>query len=150
MITRDFYMSVLLGTLEENGYEVRTENKYVFAEAKTSNLSDLLICLTARCLSNVTKKETTMISFSDDAVDKLLEKANTLAGDYTPALAFGIGKYTLLDSEIIVAPLKCWDEGKDSRAFFKKKQKWFYDFCRMENEEKNGSLIRSFWTCHNL
>lgn len=138
--TKNYFKELTIAVLDEKGYDVDDSSGYIVATHSDPDVEDLLIFPTSRCLSDKKAKESTMVKASEKAVDKLIQKANELPGNFFPALSFAVGHYSLLSSEIIIADIAKW-ASNDSEAFFKNNGYFYFDSKYLDSSDSNSLIL---------
>lgn len=151
-ITKKFFEVLTEVSLETKGYETEMDSEgYVRAYANDNEIPNLLIYPVGRCLSNISGKETTMISANERAVKKLEKRASEIAGDFIPCIAFGVGKYGYTDSEVCVVPTFVWNnQSKRGSVFSFSKEKYYYNYDKIEDKIPEGAILRRNWVSEDF
>lgn len=109
--TIDLFRALVIAALEEKGYDVVSDDTgYIHACPEEEGKPELLLAVISRCLSNGERRESPQVLASRTLVEKLNTKADSMAGDVMPCVAFGVARYTYFDSEVCVVPVSVWDE----------------------------------------
>ena len=97
--TIDLFRALVIAALEEKGYDVVSDDTgYIHACPEEEGKPELLLAVISRCLSNGERRESPQVLASRTLVEKLKTKADSMAGDVMPCVAFG------------VVPVSVWDE----------------------------------------
>ena len=102
--TVNFVKETTLLALDSDGWDTHLENGYVFA-SKDGEANDLIICCTARCLSQGQFTETKLVNATFGKINKMVDYLKTIDDDCIPCIAFGIIKYSIDDFEIAIIPV---------------------------------------------
>lgn len=148
-LTRELYSVLISASLNEKGYETEIDKDgYIRAYSLESNL---LIYPSARRLSNKSYVESVMICAESTPIEKLLKRADELAGEYIPCIGFGIGKHSYLDSEICIAPVAIWRTQAESHpVFYISKGKYYFHYARATNKKPEGAILRTIWKAKSI
>ena len=151
-LTMNLGLSLIAASLEEVGYDlIDLIDGYIYAQESDGNLPSIVVLPISRKLSlKVTNgkevKETFQVLASHEAVKKIMKRAESEAGGFTPCIGFSISKYTYSDTETIVIPIAAWDDASNHSVTIKSKGFWY-------NYSQNSDLpciCRFFWNCNNV
>ena len=92
-ITIDLFRALVIAALEEKGYDVISDDTgYIHACPEEEGKPELLLAVISRCLSNGERRESPQVLASRTLVEKLKTKADSMAGDVMPCVAFGVAR----------------------------------------------------------
>lgn len=146
--TINFIKETTLLTLNDDGWETHFENGYVFA-SKNGEQKNLIICCTARCLSQGEFTETKMINASFGKVNKMLNYLNSIDDDCIPCIAFGIIKYSIDDFELAIIPVEAIKDlaQKGSVYSITESGGFYYNYSKLkDNELPPRAILRKQWS----
>lgn len=146
-LTIGFGLYLLMTSLEEFGYDmIETDDGYIWASDSSGKLSSIIALPLSRKLSNRKSPETFQVLASNDAVEKLIEKAQNVAGDFVPCIGFCISKYRYFDTECIVIPVTSW-HGNQHPSLTIKTKGLYYNFSKF-NSSLN-CIVQTLWKGEN-
>ena len=146
--TINFMKETTLLALERDGWDAHFENGYVFA-SKDGEPNDLLICCTARCLSQGQFTETKMINATLGKVNKMLEYLHTIDADCIPCIAFGIIKYSIDDFEVTITPVEAIKDLAQKGSVYSMTEGggYYYNYSKLaDNEFPPRAILRKQWS----
>lgn len=146
--TTNFIKELTILSLASKGWDTHFENGYVFA-SKDGEPKDLIVCCSARCLSQGKFTETKLINATFGKVDKMLDYLNTIDDDCIPCIAFGIIKYSIDDFELAIIPVKAIKDfaKKGSVYSITESGGYYYNYSKLEdNELPRDAILRQQWS----
>lgn len=145
--TMDFVKELTLLALESNGWNAHFENGYVLA-SKDGEKQDLIICCTARCLSQGNFIESKMVNATFGKIRKMQNYLNTIEDDCIPCIAFGIIKYTIDEFEIAVVPVEVIKDLAEKGTVYSMTEcgGYYYNYSKLKaGELPPGAILRKEW-----
>lgn len=146
--TINFIKETTLLALDSKGWDTHSENGYVFA-SKDGEPKDLIICCSARCLSQGEFIESKMINATYGKVDKMLDYLKTIDEDCIPCIAFGIIKYSIDDFELAIIPVEAIKDLAQKGTVYSmtKNGGFYYNYSKLEhNELPPRAILRQQWS----
>lgn len=146
-ITIDLFRALVIAALEEKGYDVISDDTgYIHACPEEEGKPELLLAVISRCLSNGERRESPQVLASRTLVEKLKTKADSMAGDVMPCVAFGVARYSYFDCEVCVVPVMVWDELAETGGVYSKTAAGvFYNYQAAGELLPQDAVLRVSW-----
>ena len=113
--------------------------------SKDGEQKDLIICCTARCLSQGNFTETKMANATFGKIKKMVDYLDTIDDDCIPCIAFGIIKYTIDDFEIAIIPVEAIKEL--AQYSITECGGYYYNYSKLkDNELHPRAILRKQWS----
>ncbi len=144
MVTSKSYAQTYLGvifkiTLEEQGYKVSEQNRYIIAEKDNNKY---LIQKTCRLLTvSGGIEESSVVCTKRNVVEKLIQEAEKLG--FIPAIAFGVCKYEYRDAEIIIVPLQAWNDNNRPAYLSETPRGYFFNYKHVNEGGIDQALVHA-------
>ncbi len=146
--TVNFVKETTLLALDSDGWDTHLENGYVFA-SKDGEANDLIICCTARCLSQGQFTETKLVNATFGKINKMVDYLKTIDDDCIPCIAFGIIKYSIDDFEIAIIPVAAIKDLAQKGTVYSITESggYYYNYSKLEdNELPPRAILRKQWS----
>lgn len=142
-VTTSFSKSLILASLSEKGYDVSEKDGYIFAESDNEEQKNMIIYPVSRKLSNIKAEESKTIHCSKTAFNKLVQKAQSIAGDYVPCLAFCVFKYTYFQFNLAIFETDVWSKYAQEGGMiaYTEKNGYYYDYHK-ENTLPDQTILQ--------
>lgn len=135
------YLGVLFKiSLEDQGYNVSEDGRYIIAEKGTKKFLIQKICRLLCSSGGI--DESTVICATAGSIEKL--KAKAMQEHYIPAIAFGVCKYEYRTAEIAIIPLEMWES--ELPFISKTKRGFFFNYRHVEKGGIEKLLLRAVIT----
>lgn len=136
---RSYFGILFKIALEERGYEVGEDGRYILAEKDGKKY---IIQKTCRLLSNASGiEESSVICTPAETIGKLIKRAEEMGCE--PAIAFGVCKYEYRDSEIAIIPLKLWELEKKPKFISETKKGYFFNYKHAMEDTISNIILRA-------
>ena len=140
-LTKKIYEIMLIATLEEYGFNVIQEGDYLKAFGEIKNWLIYPVC---RCLSS---HESRVVRVSSTIKNKVEEKAKEFIEEFEPVIAFCVGEYSYLNSQITLVSTNVWDSNEEKESCFSTSDSRHYYNPVKVNECTDKFLLQANWKC---
>lgn len=143
-MTANSYAQAYLGVLfkialEDQGYNVREDGRYIIAEKNSKKFLIQKICRLLSSGGGI--NESSVICANANIIEKLKDKS--MQEQYIPALAFGVCKYEYMAAEIAIIPLEVWESSEIPAFISKTKRGFFFNYKHVEKGGVEKTLIHA-------
>lgn len=145
--TTNFIKELAILALDGDGWDTVFDNGYIFASKDGER--DLIICCTARCLSQGKFTESKVVNATFGKIEKMESYLKTIDDDCMLCIAFGIIKYSPDDFEIAIIPVEAIIENAHKGGVYSITDNggYYYNYSKLnDNELPPSAILRKQWS----